>query len=770
MLESVQNRVKDLAVRLTFFIIASGYIFSFEASGIDQWRILTDMRDVRDVVYADGKIWCATSGGLAGFDPGNSQWDQFTTNDGLAGIGIQRLIAEENDVLWLAFDNRNVQRFDPHRGVTHIISTIAAEGNIDRLYDLHKSKDGIFVATSRGIARITYVEDVDRWFWTVEYSRLGDFPMRDTVFTVTADGDYLWAGTANGVARGDLTSPYPLTWTNFTVDDGLAGNYIRDIVKYNNLIVAATGGGVSAWDGEHWTVFSDNSEVTTLYVVNDSLRAIISNGVYTWNDANWILSGETTDFISSAVWDNEGKMWIGLIRSTFSHGGVSTMVDDEWLNFVADGPITNSAKAFAFDSNGDMLMVGGMGGGEFGLSRWDGYSWKVWSTPQHRQAPFHYQHRSVEVDIDGGVWVGTFGGGIARYNPDSSIITFDHTEATGARLSNNRSVPGWTTTPALAMDNSGNVWVTNYDAADKNSLVCIPREFYRDNSFEGDWHYFPRSHFNSYEYLELIAIDRYGRKWLASNATQPDPDQGVYVFNDNGTLGDTTDDRSWGPIEGLNFGQVKSITWDPAGFIWVGSLDGAYYINADALNPGAQRFKQVQQLPDVQVNAIVIDPQGNKWFATNFGVTVLDPDMFLKIRENITSNPPDMLPLSTVKSLAVDPHSGWAYMGTEEGTAALFSSSRDYGKSIQAVTIEPNPFNPNDGQLIFTGSSLADNASARIFTPDGRLVRTLANREAATGWNGRDDTGNPAADGVYLIVTYSSNGRAAQGKVALIRK
>jgi hypothetical protein len=65
----------------------------------------------------------------------------------------------------------------------------------------------------------------------------------------------------------------------------------------------------------------------------------------------------------------------------------------------------------------------------------------------------------------------------------------------------------------------------------------------------------------------------------------------------------------------------------------------------------------------------------------------------------------------------------------------------------------PNPFNPSTAiEYVLAGPS---RVRLEVYSPTGRLLRTLANGEQPAGvrtafWDGRDSAGNPAGSGVYL--------------------
>jgi hypothetical protein len=83
----------------------------------------------------------------------------------------------------------------------------------------------------------------------------------------------------------------------------------------------------------------------------------------------------------------------------------------------------------------------------------------------------------------------------------------------------------------------------------------------------------------------------------------------------------------------------------------------------------------------------------------------------------------------------------------------------------------PNPFNP-ETKISYT---LRDGGptTVRIYSVEGRLVRTLHDGYAASGlnevrWNGQDNTGRSVRSGVYFLNVQSTGGRAVQ-KLYLVK-
>ncbi len=737
----------------------------------EEWQILSDIRNVRDLAEIDGRFWMATEGGLVEYSPGANHFSTFTTLDGLGGVGVSKLEKDDHGGLWVALDNRMLQRWEPEQGVTHSVATMSQPEGPQSLNDLTIAERGMYVATSRGVAVVTYSSLYDQWVWFEEYRKLGSFDSDIPVRSVLVEGDTVWAATTQGIAKGDLTSPAPLDWVNYGLGNGLPGIDVKDLLRVNNKLYAITDQGVAVLNGNRWQRTHGRLDIRRLMNFDDTLTAITSDGLSHWNGTAWTRYGQLRIGATSAVKDSSGNYWMAFGLNGLARGGIATLIDTTWQQVVPKGPVSNNLLAATFTEDGYSCFVGGKSAGEYGLSRSKAGEWETWSYPEFDGTTFRYQHKGIAKDKSGGVWAGTFGGGVTRYAQDGSFTIYNSDSSTGARLIGYETRPTIPLTSALAADGFGNIWIVNRGAEGGNILVAVSHEFIEDPNPDVAWNYFHRTNFRSFGDFDLIAIDGQNRKWIASTANDPSKsaDQGVYVLDDRGTIADSTDDFIWGPLPGLPSAEVLSLKYDPAGYMWVGSPLGAYYTSTNQSDMSRASLTQVYAMRNIQIYAIEVDAMGNKWFGTDFGISILSPDLYTVTRQ-ITTDPPDRLPAARVNMIAIDPYTGWAYIGTRQGTAVMRTPYRDYGDEISGVSFEPNPFNPERSRLIFTGTSLAGGGGVRIYTPDGRTIRKLSHDEAALGWDGRDDSGRGVADGVYLILTHNGAGQAGQGKVAVIRR
>ena len=91
--------------------------------------------------------------------------------------------------------------------------------------------------------------------------------------------------------------------------------------------------------------------------------------------------------------------------------------------------------------------------------------------------------------------------------------------------------------------------------------------------------------------------------------------------------------------------------------------------------------------------------------------------------------------------------------------------------AVLSVSNFPNPFNPTT--TIKLNLPKAGDVSLKVFNVRGELVRTLVNGPMQAGeysliWDGKTDSGNQAASGVYFYET-RANGQVKVTKMALVK-
>ncbi|MBI3939120.1 MAG: regulator [Betaproteobacteria bacterium] len=241
------------------------------------------------------------------------------------------------------------------------------------------------------------------------------------VKTIFGDGRVMWVGTSGGVIRYDTGSDeYKL----YDAQNGLLSNGVFYVGKLHGRIAIGTyGGGLSLLDErtQRWETLNVPEGLGDAFVY-DVLEA--SNGdvwIATWSGANRVRGGALKD---RARWD--------LYTVENTKGGLP----NDWVYGLAEG------------KNGDIWLAT-----EGGLARYRNGKWDNWNHPRGLGAPYdkvkndiqfkndpsqvsahHAKQKqemglqgvdvaynpnyivALEVDRNGVVWAGTWGGGLARFD------------------------------------------------------------------------------------------------------------------------------------------------------------------------------------------------------------------------------------------------------------------------------------------------------------------------------------------------------------------
>lgn len=244
------------------------------------------------------------------------------------------------------------------------------------------------------------------------------------VKSIHADGKLLWVGTSGGVVRYDTeTQAFKL----FDASNGLLSNGIFYVGRLQGRIAVGTyGGGLSLLDeaAQKWETFNvpDGLGDAFVYDVLDAKNGDV--WIATWSGVNRVRGGDLKD---KKKWD------IYTVENT--KGGLP----NDWVYALAEG------------KNGDIWLAT-----EGGLARYRGGKWEKWNHAKGLGAPYekvkdniafksdpsqvsthHAKQKhemglkdvdvaynpnyivSMKVDRDGVVWVGTWGGGLSRYDGDN---------------------------------------------------------------------------------------------------------------------------------------------------------------------------------------------------------------------------------------------------------------------------------------------------------------------------------------------------------------
>ncbi|GAB6091243.1 ligand-binding sensor domain-containing diguanylate cyclase [Spirochaeta dissipatitropha] len=464
------------------------------------------------------------------------------------------------------------------------------------------------------LAQIWNVSAID----TPRFEQLSyrDGLVNSAVSSIIRDPDgYLWFGSQSGLHRYDGYSMEVITSVPFS-DEGLNHHLVQTLYMSNqNSIWIGTYDGINVLDLNDYSMrsYHTSAEVVTAIAQDSSQRywAGTLNGLELINTE----SGEMRRFlhnpenerslpentIRTLHLDSRGNLWIG------SYGGLSLLIEDaddpadyEFRNFkVEDGLTSPFIMSITEDSDGD-LIIGTWGGG---VLRFDLNS-EEFSVIIDTAEPIY----ALAYHKEYGLFAGSWGGGLYHLNPhDGSVSNARHNPQQERSLAHDIVY-------SLHIDDYGVIWIgTNGNGISK--LNYNQKDFILIDSQGGSQKGIAAARVRSLLELEngsiLIGfqnagIDRYDR------------DTGIVYSYRNGNEPNGLGDNTINDLLRLNNGLVL-----------VASNNGIY-----EYNPESRIFRHVDYNPDPNgsVNENIIyslteQQDGTLWIGTyNRGVIKWDPD------------------------------------------------------------------------------------------------------------------------------------------------
>ncbi|CUU10706.1 Por secretion system C-terminal sorting domain-containing protein [Candidatus Kryptobacter tengchongensis] len=731
--------MKGVTLRIYFVTFVLFFTSANLISQFGEWRNYTDMKNVRKIFVSTNEIVAGTEGGIFIFYPDERKFEKILKVDGLYDVDIKTMAVIPDKNIFAGFSN----------GVIDILNFSSKSYKVKHVFDIINSPepdktinflkaygDTLFIGTNFGLLtyRISKQEFIDT------YRRIFADVERSKVFDVEVLNDTIYVATSEGVAKGYRFSQIlvsPMGWKTLRISGGVKTfGVLRDRIYFGNS------DGLFLIDGDNIVKIS-SLPVNLIHSAGDSILVSTGQEIFSYKDNQLqkiaeLLYGNITDI---SMWRNK------IVAGVFSNG-VGIFENGEWDFYYPDGPNGNQFSNLAVDKDGNLWVASSkfMGKGFYKFQPKEG-KWKNFTKKNFPKMSDDCYRVRVGKNF---VWIGTWGGGLIRVDENDSLKIFSKNEGIMGVVEDTNFV-----VVTDIAEQGDYTWILNYKPRNLNIIYLMRGDSIVYSFVNG---------YNLSHYLNIqLELDEKGRKWIVSEHGF------IFAFDDNGTIFDKSDDK-WIAIskaEGLN-GNPTVIKFDNRGDLWVGTNYGLNIIvNTDEpLKSGS--IRNVFALRDFYINDIAIDGANNKWVATKNGVWVLSPDGTSVLAQYDASNSPILS--DDVKAIAFDLNSGVVYFGTDKGLTTLKTEFAKPVENFNTIKIYPNPFNPErDLNVVIDG--LVANSTIKIFTISGNLVKTILTPGGRTGiWDGKDEKGQYAPTGIYIVVAYSEDGtQVGIGKLAVLR-
>ena len=761
-------------VLFMFALLSGADAWAQDGVSIGNWRTHMPYQNVIGVEKLGSKVYAATNYELFTYDTDDNSLQILNKINKLSDIGISKIRRNESlDLLVVAYTDANIDLID-------------RQGNVVNMSDI-KDKN---ILGNKNINNITFKGELAYFacgFGIVVFD-LKKQEVKDTYY-IGNNGDainvtdvafyngHIYASTDDGLLYAEENSGTLADFSAWSFDNTLIYphlGYSEMEVFAGKLLISYTtesysGDSLFMFDGQQWSRFDPSyaTDKRELRVVGDKLVVSCYSTIDVFDESlqvvDRIYNNDRGLRPNSALIDTDGTFWFGDQRLGMIHARDSWNMEEIQPN----GPYSKNVYALSTFGKHVWIATGGHAPDWAKLHSKDGvchFDGRWWNNLNRRNIPaFDEENISdfvcVATDpMDTTVtYVGTWGYGILKFQNDEYVGRFDNT---------NSSLEPWVAAPkyilvsGLAFDSHGNLWVANSGA--NNLLSVMDRN--------GQWRSYNLGGVNNGVDISVMMIDKNDYKWIIRRLGSDDK---VLVFNENGTLDDTSDDQvkalrcveGQGGISGSN---VSCFTVDRNGYVWLGTDSGPCYFADTKKIFGENRYDaSVVLVPrndgtgqadplfnEISVLSIAVDGNNNKWFGLENGVFEMSPDCRTQLLNFNTSNSP--LSSNSVSSMVIN-DDGEVFFGTEAGLISYRGSATPGGTTNTDVVAYPNPVRP--GYSGYVGiKGLVEDALVRITTVDGAFVTELFAEGGQAVWDCTALDGQKVQPGIYLVFVSTRKG------------
>ncbi|HNP18551.1 MAG TPA: two-component regulator propeller domain-containing protein [Fulvivirga sp.] len=518
-----------------------------------------------------GKLWVATSGGLAYF-----KGDKFI-NEGIPNalktMNVLSIESDSNGHMWAATDSDGVYEFFNDKIIKHYTEANGLVGN--RINYVKRQNNKIYVGTTTGLSIISN--------GNIDNITTGNgLRESNVVSNYLSKNGWLWIGSYRGFCRyKDGEMDY------FSNMHAIHNRDITSILEdtEGNLWVATYRAGLfKFWEGK-FTNYSDytlnqsqpftahtvlqNSNKEIIFVYEEGI-SIIDQATNTVKPYDLDLA-EINDKLKCGFIDSKNRFWIGSQKGLFrSKNGTGKITKEEKLG-------SSSIRVITEDSQ-NRLWVGSF----FGITVFDDNDT---FTITKKDGLSHDYIMSILEDADGSMWIGTRNG--LNHYEDGKITKFNSSDGLAGEF-----------VFRTYLDSEGVLWIVGNAGLTRYKNGVFTAVTSKDGLTSN----------TMFQILE----DEFGKFWFTTNQKNVST---FYVLKSE--------------LNAFCDGQIASVN-----SVEFNRSDG---LKASAATSSATSLK---------------DEKGRLWFATQFGVEMIDPSNI----EHNTIKPPVIIEFFNVndKSYKLD--------------------------------------------------------------------------------------------------------------------
>ncbi|MDL2256218.1 hypothetical protein LJC38_06510 [Parabacteroides sp. OttesenSCG-928-K15] len=755
------------------------------AQGIGTWRSYMAYETTQLVVETHNNVFAVANGSLYSYGKEDESIRLYAKKEGeLSDIDIRHMAYHTGlKKLLFIYQNGNIDLFD-EKGITNIPHLMINTSVTDKeIFDVCFHGDYAYISAAFGVMMLHLGK--------VEISNTYKLPYK--VYSTCVKGEYIYAATPEGLKRALMTENLldPSMWTSYplSLPAGKAAD-IRKIALFQDALCFLVEGHGIYYQKTDGTVaeLQKATDMKGMNVENNKLLAYSSNRAYvasSLTDIHTINTG--TIFGLSSLTDN--TYWIAagtdMLKGMRRKGNTNEY--ELFLSGITiEGPRMNAAASMLF-SHGRLHIAAG--GKTTNRNGWTGIltiydpeelspdeAWYTFINSGTLNQEKYNLKDVVSVAVDPldkeHIFASTWGEGLYEFK-DRELINHYYNKG-NTTLEDVFGGNNYVRVQGLVFDKNNNLWMTNSEV--KHTIHRL--------SPEGVW--------DAYEFADLRGVGRHevdqilvrnnNHKWVNLERTTNYP-VGILVFDE------TTDEsyffstfKTRSTADGrINANGYYCMAEDHNGEIWVGTNLGPIiipYPDQALSNPDNLYANRIIRTGDdgmpalfmdgVTVLSIVVDGGNRKWLGTDGqGLFILSEDGMETVEHFTAETSP--LPANRVESIAINPVTGEAFIGTDKGIVSYMGGATEGRESYSNVYAYPNPIRPEyDDRVTITG--LMPDSNVKITDINGNLLIQGKSLGGEFTWDCRKPGGGRVATGIYLVIAHEPHkGESVVTKIMVVK-
>jgi hypothetical protein len=463
-------------ILLLFYVLfpTTNCLLSKANAQIGTWRTHFNYFNTKDLAIVEKNIYCVSENGFFYYDTEAKQSVKLSKIDGFTETGIAKIGYNlPSKTLVIAYQTGNID-----------LLTVNAKGEPDKIINIPLLKESTSIQGNKAVNHIQFkdkiaylaydfglvVLDVERQDIRETYQNLGNNGTSINIYKTVFSPDSIYLSTSQGIRSARFASNINLqffgNWKTLITNKLSISNF------QNGIILASDSGEIFTFqNGKYGNFIKFSGKIEDIDLVNNQEYFV-----------------KTLDAISILNINNLQINKINESKIQQPQQLKSENVGKYWIADYKNGLLSNSEGNF-----------------------------KSYS-PNSLDTLYQTRRDSTVLDLDGNRWIrqGNFGG-ILVISPKNQRQFISTSVGSG-------NLPS-STVKSLAVDRDGQIWV----GTDRGVVVFDnPSDVFSGRSFDAYTPVFERRRLLGNETVNSIAIDGGNRKWMGTK-------NGIFLFNPDGT-------------------------------------------------------------------------------------------------------------------------------------------------------------------------------------------------------------------------------------------